>query len=111
MFYKRDETGYQTPVEGVRQKTIAYGARTLMTEFRIARGGQIPSHRHDQEQTGYVVTGNIRLRVGAAERACLPGDAWCIPGGVLHAAEALEDTVVIEVFSPVRKDYLPEGEA
>jgi len=35
------------------------------------------------------------------------GDSWCLPGNIEHSAEALEDSVVIEVFSPVREDYLP----
>ena len=37
-----------------------------------------------------------------------PGDSWSIPGGMPHGAEVLEDSVAIEVFSPVRDDYLPE---
>jgi quercetin dioxygenase-like cupin family protein len=36
-----------------------------------------------------------------------PGDSWCIPGDVKHAAEAFEDSVGVEVFSPVREEYLP----
>jgi quercetin dioxygenase-like cupin family protein len=36
-----------------------------------------------------------------------PGDAWCVPGNIPHGAEVLEDAVAIEVFSPVREDYLP----
>ena len=37
-----------------------------------------------------------------------PGDSWCIPGHVEHRAEIIEDSVAIEVFSPVREDYLPD---
>jgi quercetin dioxygenase-like cupin family protein len=37
----------------------------------------------------------------------LPGDSWCIPGGMEHAVEMIEDSVVVEVFSPVREEYLP----
>jgi quercetin dioxygenase-like cupin family protein len=37
-----------------------------------------------------------------------PGDSWCIPGGAEHEAQVLEDSVAIEVFSPIREDYLPE---
>jgi len=38
----------------------------------------------------------------------MPGDSWCVPSGVAHGAEILEDSVVIEVFSPIREDYLPK---
>lgn len=40
-----------------------------------------------------------------------PGDSWCIPADVAHGATVLEDTVAVEVFSPVREDYLPRGDA
>jgi quercetin dioxygenase-like cupin family protein len=52
------------------------------------------------------VKGRIRLSIGAEEYVAAPGDSWCIPGGVEHGAQILEDSVAIEVFSPVRDDYL-----
>ena len=52
--------------------------------------------------------GKIRLSIGAEEFEAQPGDSWCIPGGVEHGAEVIEDSVAIEVFSPVREDYLPK---
>jgi quercetin dioxygenase-like cupin family protein len=48
----------------------------------------------------------MRLIIGAQEFEAGPGDSWCIPGGAEHSAQILEDTVAIEVFSPVRDDYL-----
>ncbi|MBW1749401.1 MAG: cupin domain-containing protein, partial [Deltaproteobacteria bacterium] len=44
---------------------------------------------------------------GSEEIVCNPGDSWCIHGDIEHGAEALEDSVLVEVFSPVREDYLP----
>ena len=52
--------------------------------------------------------GQIRLSIGAEEFDAQAGDNWCIPGGVEHGAEIIEDSVAIEVFSPVREDYLPK---
>jgi quercetin dioxygenase-like cupin family protein len=46
--------------------------------------------------------------VGGRRYDALPGDSWCIPADVEHGAEVIEDTVVVEVFSPVREDYLPD---
>ena len=48
---------------------------------------------------------------GGETRDAGPGDRWCIPGGVEHGAGVLEDSVAVEVFSPVREDYLPGGVA
>lgn len=45
--------------------------------------------------------------IGKEKCNLCPGDSWCIPGGVEHSAEIAEDSVAVEVFSPVREDYLP----
>lgn len=107
MFYKRDEQGYQSPMEGVLQKTLVWGERTLMVEFKIKKGAQVPRHKHPHEQTGYVVSGRLRLKVGDETFLAEAGDAWCIGANVEHWAEVLEDSLVIEVFSPVREEFIP----
>ncbi len=78
-----------------------------MTEFLLAEGSTLPRHSHPHEQTGYLVKGRIRLAIGEEEREMCPGDSWCIPSGVEHGALSLEDSVALEVFCPVREDYLP----
>ena len=107
MFVKRSDGGYQTPMAGIELKTLAYGEKTLMTQFRLKRGAELPLHRHPHEQTGYLVSGKIRLSIDDRKFECTPGDSWTIPGDVEHGAEIIADAVVIEVFSPVREDYLP----
>jgi len=54
-----------------------------------------------------MISGKLRFNVDGEISDVETGDSWCLPGGVEHSAEALEDSVVIEVFSPVREDYLP----
>ena len=107
MFYKQACSGYKLAVQGVMMKTLVYGENTLFTEFRLAAGHSLPRHRHTQEQTGYLVSGAIQLSVGESTYDVQPGDSWCIPGNVEHGATIVADSVAIEVFSPVRKDYLP----
>lgn len=100
--------GYITAVEGIEQKTLVYGEKSLMTEFRLRKGSLLPWHSHPHEQTGYLVKGNIVLLIGDKEFNVEPGDSWCIPGGIRHSARIPEDSVAVEVFSPVREDYLPK---
>jgi quercetin dioxygenase-like cupin family protein len=107
MFYKRQNDGYKQPLEGIRQKTLVYGKETLLTEFKLSEGSLLPKHRHPQEQTGYLVSGKILLSIGPEEFEAEPGDSWCIPGNVEHGAHILEDSVAVEIFSPIRVDYLP----
>lgn len=107
MYSHKSQSGYETVLEGVQRKTLVYGERTLMTEFLLAAGSRLPGHEHPHEQTGYLVAGRLRMFVGEEEFVAEAGTCWCIPGGVRHSAEALTDAVAVEVFSPVREDYLP----
>jgi quercetin dioxygenase-like cupin family protein len=107
MFTKNDDSGYRELLDGVAMKTLAYGEKTLLARFHLKKGAAIPIHDHIYEQTGYMVSGKMRFQIGDASFECTPGDTWCIPGNVAHGVAVSEDSVVVEVFSPVREDYLP----
>lgn len=107
MYSKTSKDGYHSPLEGISQKTLVYGDKTLMTEFRLTKGSTLPRHSHPHEQTGYLVSGRIRLHIEDRSYDCQPGDSWCIAGDAEHGADILEDAVAIEVFSPVRQEYIP----
>jgi quercetin dioxygenase-like cupin family protein len=108
MFRKSNPRGYQLALPGIERKTLAYGEHTLMTEFRMGKGSRLPAHAHPHEQTGYLVSGRLRLTIAGRKVEVRPGDSWAIPGGTQHGAVILADSVAIEVFSPVRLDYLPK---
>jgi quercetin dioxygenase-like cupin family protein len=107
VFYKADSSGYNEVVDGVWFKTLVHGERTLLSRFRLEKGASVPTHQHPHEQTGYLVSGCLRFAIGDGTVEAEAGDSWSIPGDVPHAAEALEESIVIEVFSPVREEYLP----
>jgi len=109
MFYKSNSDGYKKIRPGIKIKTLVYGDKSLLSEFRMEQGSQLPWHAHPQEQTGYLVSGRIRLSIGEQTFEVEPGDSWNVPGDIRHRAEILADTVAIEVFSPVREDYLPKN--
>jgi quercetin dioxygenase-like cupin family protein len=101
------DSGYTEMVHGVRLKSLVHGERTHLTEVRFVSGAVVPEHRHPHEQTGYLISGSLRFFGAGDDTVVRPGDCWSFPSGVPHGAEALEDSVVIEVFSPIREDYLP----
>lgn len=110
MIRKANPRGYKLALPGIERKTVVHGEHTLMTEFRMLKGSTLPPHTHPQEQTGYLVSGSIRLTLGRRSVNLRPGDSWSIPGGTKHGAAILEDSLAIEVFSPVRNDYLPRAQ-
>ena len=107
MFGKKSTSGYhETPV-GTKVKTLNYGKNMLMVEFIMPKGSIPPAHRHIHEQTGYLVSGSIKMCIGDTEMVCHAGDSWNIASNILHSVEVLEDAVVCEAFTPVREDYVP----
>ena len=107
MFRKKDTGESKQLLEGIELTTLVHGEKTLMGQFKIAKGSAIPSHSHPHEQTGFLVAGKLCFNGEGEVMDTEPGDSWCLAGGVEHSAKALEDSVIIEVFSPVREDYLP----
>ena len=103
--------GYRTVAPGIEVRTLCHGGATLMAEFRLAAGHEIPTHSHPHEQTGYLVRGRIRLRIGDEIHEVGPGDSWCIAGSSKHGATVVEDSVAVEVLAPVRDDYLFDADA
>jgi quercetin dioxygenase-like cupin family protein len=107
MFSKSNNTGYKQALPGIKMRTLVYGDNTLMTEVLLEKDSVLPKHSHPHEQTGYLVKGKMSLMIGAETFTVGPGDSWCIPGNTDHGANILEDSVAVEVFSPVREEYLP----
>jgi quercetin dioxygenase-like cupin family protein len=106
MFQKKTEDRGRRLLDGVYLKVRVHGEKTLMGEFCLEKGAVVPAHDHPHEQTGVLLSGRLRFTVDGERIDAGPGDAWCIAGGVPHSAEALEDSVAVEVFSPLREDYL-----
>jgi len=106
MFGKHSDSGFAEVLPGISIKTICRGSATLMTEFRLKKGSLLSEHSHPNEQTGYLVKGRIKLYIDVDGLELAPGDSWCVPSGLPHRAEILEDSVALEVFAPPREDYL-----
>lgn len=107
MYYKHSEDGFRPTVPGVELKTLVWGEKSSLSAFHLAKGHILPRHSHPHEQLGYLISGHLRMTVGSEILDAYPGDSWCVPGGVEHFVDVLEDCFVIEVFTPVREDYLP----
>jgi quercetin dioxygenase-like cupin family protein len=107
MFKKSNVGKHTEAIQGVHIKATVYGKQTLLTEVRLDKGAIIPVHCHPHEQTGYLVSGQMDFLVNGAHFIAHPGDSWNIPSQTEHGATAIQASVVVEVFSPVREDYLP----
>jgi quercetin dioxygenase-like cupin family protein len=106
MYYQPDPSNFKQILPGILMKPLTFGDNSLICEFQLKQGSIIPAHQHPQEQTGYLISGRLRFSCTEGEFIAGPGSSWNFKGGMIHKAEVLEDTVAIEIFSPVRQDYL-----
>lgn len=91
---------------GVRRHRLSATERTYVMEVLLEAGSKVPLHQHPQEQVTYVVRGRLRFQQGDISSEAGPGTVVAIPGDTLHAVEAIEESLVIDTFVPVREDYL-----
>jgi len=82
------------------------GEREMLVQVYVKRGCLVPLHAHASEQMTYVLQGGLKFLVGGEEITVREGEVIHIPSGVEHQAEALEDTFELDVFSPVREEWL-----
>ena len=108
MFAKYDSKDFLTPIDGIEMKTFVYGENSLLARFHLKKGSLLPKHSHPHEQTGFMVSGKMKLFIDGEEFLAEKGDTWSIKGNIEHFAQIIEDSVAIEVFSPLREDYLPK---
>jgi len=107
MFTKQSTGKKRNMLDGIDMTTLTWGEKTIMVRFDLQKGSQLPSHQHVYEQIGFLVSGRIRLTIAGETVEAGAGDSWCIPSDAPHEAVAIEESVALEVFSPLREDYLP----
>lgn len=107
MFTNKNKYKWRPLMDGVAMRPLAFGEKTNLCEFKLSKGYRLPAHFHPYEQTGTLVSGKLNFRISDKWYLAEPGDAWSIPENAEHEVEILEDSVVLEIFSPVRSDYLP----
>jgi len=87
-------------------KTLATGTNIMCTVMHYKKGNIVPFHKHPSEQAGYVVEGRLRLKIENEDLGIIQAeDSYLIRGNMLHSLEALEKSVVVDMFSPPREEY------
>jgi quercetin dioxygenase-like cupin family protein len=103
--HRWDEIALDKVTELLSRKIVS-GEREMLVQIYVKRGCLVPMHAHDSEQMTYVLQGALRFLVGGEEITVREGEVLHIPSGVEHQAEALEDTFELDLFSPIRQEWL-----
>ena len=100
------EARESTPEPGLTRKVLAYNDRLFLAEHRMEKGWVGSIHSHPHEQVVYVVRGHLKVTCQGKTFEIRTGDTFLVRGGVEHGASAVEESVVIDVFTPCREDYI-----
>jgi quercetin dioxygenase-like cupin family protein len=94
------------PEAGLERRVLAYNDKLFVAEHEMVKGwvGKVHSHPHDQAV--YVVRGHLRVTCQGATFDVQARDTFLVRGGVDHGASAIEDSLVVDVFTPCREDYI-----
>lgn len=102
--------GKETPAapagEGITRKVLAYSESMMACWVSLAKGAEIPMHRHIQEQSTTVISGKCLYTVAGETKEVGAGDSVMVGPDVPHQIIALEDMEALDVFSPLREDFL-----
>lgn len=97
--------GMTTPEPGLRRQVMSYSASMMLVRHTMVAGWVGARHSHPHEQMVYVVRGRIRFGHPGGVFEAGAGESFLVPGNVEHQASALEDSEVLDIFTPMREDY------
>jgi quercetin dioxygenase-like cupin family protein len=111
--YNWENIPYEQLNANISRKLIT-GTNMMIAHIFLKKGGTVPMHSHHNEQITYVLNGALKFRLGedqAEEIIVHAGEVLTIPPHLPHCAEALEDTLDVDIFNPPREDWLDGTDA
>src|SRR6476469_10243775 len=107
-FYSWNTVPRET-VSPLLDRKLITGDRMMLAHVYLKKGCIVPKHHHENEQITYILEGALRFHIGEDQKEEVivrAGEVLHIPSNVPHMAEALEDTLDVDIFSPIRQDWL-----
>jgi quercetin dioxygenase-like cupin family protein len=103
--HRWDEIALEKVTEMLSRKIVT-GDREMLAQVYLKAGCIVPMHAHESEQMTYILQGALRFLVDGEDITVREGEVLHIPSQIPHQAEALDDTFSLDVFSPIRQDWL-----
>ena len=107
-FYRWDDMPKEKVTDLLERRLIT-GDRMMLAHVYLKKGSVVPRHQHENEQLTYILEGALKFWIGedeSREMIIRAGEVLHMPSLVWHKAEAIEDTLDVDIFSPPRADWL-----
>ena len=108
--HRWDESGFEQLTPSISRQALHSETMTI-ARFRLRKGTHVEEHAHPNEQIATVLSGSMRFLLGGEEHVVSAGESIVLPPNVPHAADVLEDSDVLDAFSPVREDWIRGDDA
>lgn len=102
----KKEQAKKKTFKGVLLDSLAVGEKSIVTKMNYIEGNFASTHTHPHEQSGYVISGKYILTINDTSYEITVGDTYAIPGNVPHSFKVIEGGEVVDVFTPIREDYI-----
>lgn len=106
MFVRRADAMVEHPEPGITRQVLAHDGELMMVRVTFAKGAVGYLHHHPHRQVSYVEKGAFEARVGDETTVLREGDCYLVAPDIPHGVTALEDGVLLDVFTPARQDFL-----
>ena len=106
VFIENNELSWEQVDKGMKRKIMAYDEKLMVVKVEFEKGGIGSIHKHYHSQITHIESGVFEVEIGGERKVLKAGDAFYIPPNVLHGAVCIEAGVLIDVFSPMREDFI-----
>src|SRR6266513_3671020 len=102
----KEENPWIAICPGIKRQTLANGKTMYQMLATLEAGSKMPAHQHPQEQIVHILSGRMKLIVDGTPHEMKPGDSYYLASNISHGVETIEETRVLDTFSPPRDEYL-----
>ncbi len=102
-----NETLWENPAPGITRQLFGYDEKVMLVKVRFEKGAVGAMHEHHHSQVTYVDSGVFDMTIGSETKLIRTGDGYYVPPHTLHGVVCVEPGMLIDVFSPMREDFLP----
>lgn len=106
VFIENDEIAWEETGPGIKRKIMSYDERLMVVKVSFEKGAIGALHQHYHTQITHIESGSFEVEISGEKKVLKGGDAFYIPPNAMHGAVCLEPGVLIDIFSPMREDFV-----
>jgi len=110
VFIENREIPWQNMDPKIKRKIMAYDDKLMMVKVEFEKGGVGTLHQHYHSQITHVESGIFEVEINGEKKVLTTGDAFYIPPNIVHGCVCLEEGVLLDIFSPMREDFISKNE-